>query len=203
MAYPRKLLSPGEEVVAEFRPHWTAILGPLGITLLALLLVLFLFFFMTPGTFLYVWGPLIVAVLWIAVTIRGLINWLTTNHVITNERVIHRTGFISKAGKEIPLEMINNVAFNQSVFERMVRSGDVMIESAGETGQTMYTDIPQAEEKKNLIYKAREERMLTLERGGQGVSRAEQLQILSKLHDEGRLTDAEYEAQKSQVLGQS
>jgi uncharacterized membrane protein YdbT with pleckstrin-like domain len=202
VAYPRKLLSPGEEVVSEFRPHWTAILGPLGITILAVALVIFFAFFTAAGSFLYVWGPLIVAVLWIAFTIRGLINWLTTNHVITNERVIHRTGFISKAGKEIPLEMINTVSFNQSVFERMVGSGDVMIESAGETGQTLYSDIPRAEEKKNIIYKVREERMLTLERGGQGVSRAEQLQILSKLHDEGRLSDAEYEAQKNQVLGQ-
>lgn len=202
MAYPRKLLSPGEEVVSEFKPHWTAILGPLGLTLLALALVIFLAFF-TTGAALSVWGPLVVAVLWIAVTVRGLVEWLTTNHVITNERVIHRTGFISKAGKEIPLEMINTVAFNQSAFERMVKSGDVMIESAGETGQTLYRDIPQAEEKKNLIYKAREERMLTLERGGQGVSRAEQLQILSKLHDDGRLTDTEYESQKSQVLGQN
>lgn len=200
VAYPTKLLSPGEEVVSEFRPHWTAILGPLSLTFLALVLVVFLAFF-TSGA-LSVWGPLVVAVLWLAVTIRGLVNWLTTNHVITNERVIHRTGFISKAGKEIPLEMINTVSFNQSVFERMVRSGDVAIESAGEQGQTLYRDIPQAEEKKNLIYKAREERMLTLERGGQGVSRAEQLQILSKLHDDGRLTDGEYETQKNQVLGQ-
>ncbi|MCA1736588.1 MAG: PH domain-containing protein [Actinobacteria bacterium] len=201
MAYPKKLLSPGEEVVSEFKPHWTAILGPLGLTLLAIALVVVLLVF-SPAPWSF-WGPIAVAVLWFVVTIRKLVDWMTTDHVITNERVIQRSGFISKAGKEIPLEMINTVSFNQSVFERMVGSGDVMIESAGETGQTLYGDIPRAEEKKNLIYKAREDRMLTLERGGQGVSRAEQLQILSKLHDEGRLTDAEYEAQKSQVLGQT
>ncbi|MBA3361248.1 MAG: PH domain-containing protein [Acidimicrobiia bacterium] len=199
MAYSKKLLSPGEEVVSEFKPHWTAILGPLGLTLLAIALVVVLLVF-SPAPWSF-WGPIAVAVLWFVVTIRKLVDWMTTDHVITNERVIQRSGFISKAGKEIPLEMINTVSFNQSVFERMVGSGDVMIESAGETGQTLYSDIPRAEEKKNLIYKAREERMLTLERGGQGVSRAEQLQILSKLHDEGRLTDAEYEAQKRQVLG--
>jgi len=199
VAYPKKLLSPGEEVVSEFKPHWTAILGPLGLTLLAIALVVVLLVF-SPAPWSF-WGPIAVAVLWFVVTIRKLVDWMTTDHVITNERVIQRSGFISKAGKEIPLEMINTVSFNQSVFERMVGSGDVMIESAGETGQTLYSDIPRAEEKKNLIYKAREERMLTLERGGQGVSRAEQLQILSKLHDEGRLTDAEYEAQKRQVLG--
>ena len=202
MAYPTKLLSPGEEVVSEFRPHWTAILGPLGLTVLALAAVVLLAFFTPAGSFFSVWGPLIVAVLWLVVVLRNVVDWLTTNHVITNERVIHRQGFISKSGKEIPLEMINTVAFNQSVFERMVGSGDLAIESAGEQGQTLYTDIPRAEDKKNLIYKAREERMMTLERGGQGVSRAEQLQILSKLHDEGRLSDAEYETQKNQVLGQ-
>ena len=201
MAYPKKMLSPGEEVVAEFRPHWTAILGPLGITLVALAGVIFLAFF-TSGA-LSVWGPLVVAVLWLVLVFRGLLDWLTTDHVITNERVIHRAGFISKTGKEIPLEMINTVSFHQSVFERMVRSGDVTIESAGEQGQTIYRDIPQAEEKKNLIYQVREDRMLSLERGGVGVSKAEQLQILSRLHDEGKLSDEEYGQEKAKIMDQN
>ncbi|MGH8924902.1 MAG: PH domain-containing protein [Acidimicrobiia bacterium] len=201
MAYPKRLLTPGEEVVAEFKPHWTAIIGPLGISFLALALVVFLAFFTTgPPS---VWGPLVVAILWVIFTIRGVINWWTTNHVITNERVIHRTGFISKTGKEIPLEMINTVSFHQSAFERMVRSGDVMIESAGEQGQTIYRDIPQAEDKKNLIYKVREDRMFTLERGGAGVSKAEQLQILSRLHDEGKISDDEYNQEKQALFGGS
>lgn len=201
MAYPKKLLTPGEEVVSEFKPHWTSILGPLGITILALALVIFLAFF-TSGS-LSVYGPLVVGVVWLIVTARGLINWLTTNHIITNERVIHRTGFISKAGKEIPLEMINTVSFHQSAWERMVRSGDVTIESAGEQGQTIYRDIPQAENKKNMIYKAREERMMSLDRGGQGVSKAEQLQILSRLHDEGKISDEEYSREKQQLFGET
>jgi hypothetical protein len=189
VAYPKKLLSPGEEVVAEFKPHWTAIIGPLGISLLALVLVVFLAFF-TSGA-LAAWGPLVVGILWVIFTIRGVINWWTTEHVITNERVIHRSGFISKSGKEIPLEMINTVSFHQTAFERMVRSGDVMI----------YRDIPRAEDMKNLIYKAREDRMFSLERGGTGVSKAEQLQILSRLHDEGKLSDDEYNREKQALLG--
>ena len=199
MAYPRKLLTPGEEIVSEFKPHWTAIVGPLSLSVLALALVVFLSFYTTGA--LSTWGPLVVGILWLVLTARGLINWLTTDHIITNERVIHRAGFISKTGKEIPLEMINTVSFHQSAFERMVRSGDVTIESAGEQGQTIYRDIPQAEEKKNLIYKAREDRMVSLERGGLGVSKAEQLQILSRLHDEGKLSDEEYNREKQQLLG--
>ncbi|MGQ0848337.1 MAG: PH domain-containing protein [Actinomycetota bacterium] len=199
MAYPKKLLSPGEEVLAEFKPHWTSILGPLGITLAALLVVVFLAFFTTGG--LSQFGPLVAALVWLVLIVPKVIDWMTTVHVITNERVIHRTGFVAKTGKEIPLEMINTVSFHQSVFERVVGSGDLVIESAGETGQTLYTDIPRAEEKKNLIYRAREDRMFSIERGGAGVSTAEQLQILSRLHDEGKLSAEEFNNQKSRLLG--
>jgi uncharacterized membrane protein YdbT with pleckstrin-like domain len=199
VAYPKKLLTPGEEIVAEFKPHWTAILGPLGISFLALAVIVFLAFFTTGA--LSQWGPLVVGILWVILTVRGIIKWWTTDHVITNERVIHRSGFIAKTGKEIPLEMINTVSFHQSAFERMVRSGDVTIESAGEQGQTIYRDIPQAEDKKNLIYKVREDRMFSLERGGGGVSKAEKLQILSRLHDEGKISDDEYTKEKQALLG--
>jgi uncharacterized membrane protein YdbT with pleckstrin-like domain len=153
------------------------------------------------------WGPLAVAVVWLVLTVPKFIEWLTTQHVITNERVIHRQGFIAKHGKEIPHEMINTVSFRQSVFERMVGSGDLVIESAGEQGQTLYRDIPKPERLQTLIYKAREDRMFTIQRGGegehsgQGTSRAEQLQILSKLHDEGKLSDDEFNAQKAKILG--
>lgn len=199
MAYPRKLLSPGEEIITEFKPHWTSILGPIGITLVALALIVILAFF-ADGV-LSQWGPLAVGVVWLLFTVRSFIRWMTTDHVITNERVIHRQGFVSKHGKEIPHEMINTAAFRQSVFERIVGSGDLVIESAGEQGQTLYTNIPKPEELQTVIYKAREERMMQLERGGQGVSKAEQLQILSRLHDEGKLSDDEFNVQKMKLLG--
>ena len=205
MPYPKQLLSPGEKIVAEFRPHWTSIAVPLVLTLLALVAIGLIAAF-TEGA-VKQWGPLAVAVLWLALTVPKLIAWLTTQHVITNERVIHRQGFVAKHGKEIPHEMINTVAFRQSVFERMVGSGDVVIESAGEQGQTLYRDIPKPEQLQTLIYKAREDRMFTIQRGGdgeragEGKSRAEQLQILARLHDEGKLSDEEFNAQKTKILG--
>ena len=205
MPYPKQLLSPGEEIVAEFRPHWSAIMVPLVLTFGALVAVLLLAIF-TEGA-VKQWGPLAVAVIWLVLTVPKLIGWFTTQHVITNERVIHRQGFVAKHGKEIPHEMINTVSFRQSVFERMVGSGDLVIESAGEQGQTLYRDIPKPEQLQTLIYKARENRMFTIqrggegERGGEGKSRAEQLQILSKLHDDGKLSDDEFNAQKAKILG--
>lgn len=203
MPYPTRLLSPGEEVVTEFRPHWTAILGPLSITTGALVAVILLAFVVPDSqTEIRRFGPGIVAVLWLAVTIRGFITWLTTQHVITNERVIHRRGFISKHGREIPLEMINTVAFSQTIFERVVGSGDLVIESAGEGGQTRYTDIPDPEGLQTLIYRNREQRMFSLERGGQGATKAEQLRILSELHDKGKLSTEEFEREKAIIMDQ-
>lgn len=203
MPYPTRLLSPGEEVVTEFRPHWTAILGPLSITTGALVAVILLAFVVPDSqTEIRRFGPGVVAVLWLAVTIRGFITWLTTQHVITNERVIHRRGFISKHGREIPLEMINTVAFSQTIFERVVGSGDLVIESAGEGGQTRYTDIPDPEGLQTLIYRNREQRMFSLERGGQGATKAEQLRILSELHDKGKLSTEEFEREKAIIMNQ-
>jgi uncharacterized membrane protein YdbT with pleckstrin-like domain len=149
------------------------------------------------------WLVLGLAIAWLLLVARGLIRWWTTQHVITNERVIHRVGLVSKTGKEIPLEVVNDVAFNQTAFERIFGTGDVLIESAGTHGQTRYTDIPKPEHIQSVIYQARENRKIQLE-GGSGMateSSASQLSTLSRLHDEGKLTDEEFEVEKRKLLG--
>ena len=80
------------------------------------------------------------------------LNWLTTNFVITSNRLIFRHGVIGKSGIEIPLERVNNVNFNQSVFERMLGAGDLLIESGGEDGQQRFTDIRHPAQVQNLIH---------------------------------------------------
>jgi hypothetical protein len=44
--------------------------------------------------------------------------------------------------------------------------------------------------------------MFSLERGGQGATKAEQLRILSELHDNGKLTDEEFEREKAKIMNQ-
>lgn len=199
MGYPTRLLSDDEVIESQFRPHWSGILREglvvvVGIAITAVLLV-----FVDLSYWVYVALWVLVALL----IIRGLVRWLTTLHVITNERLIYRAGLIAKHGTEIPLEVIQNVAFNQSLFERVFGTGDLMIESAGTHGQTRYQDIPKPEGVQSLIYKMREQRMLEVERGGGGhpESAASQLERLSRLHDEGKLTDAEFESEKAKLLG--
>ena len=198
MGYPERLLSDGEVIVSEFRPHWLAILKE-GILLLGAVIVAILLAVQEVNGFVI----LAVIVLALAIAAQGLIRWLTTIHAITNERVIYRAGWISKRGKEIPLENVNDVAFSQTVIERVFGTGDLLIESAGTHGQSRYSDIPKPEDVQSLIYTQREERKLALQGHKEAApeSVASQLMRLSRLHDEGKLTDEEYEAVKSKLIG--
>lgn len=201
MGYPTKLLSEDEVIVSEFRPHWSRLLREGLLVLLALALMVILAIMNVPP-----WVIIGVFVLTLALIAGGLVKWLFTLHVITNERVIFREGFIAKSGKEIPLEVINDVAFSQTVYERIFGTGDLLIESAGTHGQSRYRDIPHPEEVQSLIYRVREERMRELEgprSSAAAESTASQLATLSRLHDEGKLTDEEFQIQKAKLLGGS
>jgi uncharacterized membrane protein YdbT with pleckstrin-like domain len=202
MGYPERLLSDDEVIESQFRPHWSGILREGLIVLVGVALaVVVLVFDLSP------WIYAVIALLVFVLVIRGIVRWTTTLHVITNERLIYRAGFIAKSGTEIPLEVIQNVAFNQTIFERVFGTGDLMIESAGTHGQTRYRDIPNPEAVQSLIYKMRELRMREVESGGRHIPTSDgddslsRLERLSRLHDEGKLSDAEFEAEKTKLLG--
>ena len=201
MAYPRKLLSEGEEIQTQFRPHWSGLLREGLIVLVGIAIAVVLVIMDAPG-WTFVALPLLVLVF----IIRGAIQWFTTLHVITNERVIYRAGFIAKRGREIPLEVINDVAFNQTIFEKIFGTGDLMIESAGTHGQTRYKDIPKPEAVQSLMYNVRETRMLHMKGGHVAPateSTASQLDRLSRLHDEGKLTNEQFAQEKDKLLGEN
>lgn len=201
MGYPEHLLSQDEVIETQFRPHWSGILREGLIVLIGVVLAIVMAVF---GVTQW-WAYAILAVIVVVLIAKGLVRWLTTLHVITNERLIYRAGFVAKQGTEIPLEVIQNVAFNQTLIERIFGTGDLMIESAGTHGQTRYRDIPKPEAVQSLIYRVRETRMMEVERGGStpavAESTASQLERLSRLHDEGKLSDAEFEAEKARLLG--
>jgi len=201
MGYPERLLGSGEKIEAQFRPHWSQLIKEGLLVFGGIVLASFLGAGGAPG-----WLVASVFVAIVVLIARGVIRWLTTHHVITNERVIYRAGWIAKSGKEIPLEVINDVAFSQTIFERVFKTGDLLIESAGTHGQTRYRDIPSPEEVQSLIYRVREKRKLQMEGGAAlpaSESTASQLEKLSRLHDEGKLTDYEFDTEKSKLLGGS
>lgn len=196
MKYPARLLSSEEEIAAAFRPHWKAIILPTLISILSVAAFIAVAVSVDAPEVWYAVGGILL--LWLIIALPQWIKWWFTHYVITNERLIVRRGFIARQGKEIPLEVINDVAFSQTVIERVLRSGDLLIESAGEQGQSRYSDIPDPEGVQSLIYQMREARTLNLQGKATAV---EQLEILAKLHRDGVLTDEELVEKKQKLLG--
>jgi uncharacterized membrane protein YdbT with pleckstrin-like domain len=216
MGFPKKLLADHEEMVLDLRPHWIALALPLVVTTLVLVawFVLFLFFD-PPGV--VSWTAIIAGILiLIAFPVRALLAWLTSHFVVTSDRVIHRSGWLAKRSMEIPLERINDVRFEQSVFERVVGAGDLRIESGGEYGQNHFSDIRRPEDVQKLIYEMSEEnqnRMMRSEPAtataeaatrksfSTGASPLDEIERLAALKDRGLLSEEEFETQKRRLLG--
>jgi uncharacterized membrane protein YdbT with pleckstrin-like domain len=204
MPYPKKLLNDYETVALDLHPHWwsfakptVALIGAIIVGILSKTMIDNDSDFATPLR----WLAIILILLCAGWLVKGYITWATTNFVITSDRIIYRSGALAKRGIEMPLERVNNVLFNQSIFERMLGSGDLLIESGGESGQQRFTDIKRPDRVQNLIHsqmESNENRRFTPASGALDV--ASQLEKLEGMLGRGTLTAAEFEAQKRKLL---
>ena len=205
MAFPRNLLAEHETLVFDLKPHWIALAPAALWTLLIVVAAGF-------GVALVddpEWArPAILVAALVAFFFLALVpflQWMYTNFVLTSDRLITRTGVIAKKSKEIPLERINDVAFNQTVIERMLKAGDLLIESAGERGQTQISNVRNPEQVQLTIYKETEANNNRMMRGGEAprsteTSIPEQIEALARLRQQGVLSDTEFESKKDELL---
>jgi uncharacterized membrane protein YdbT with pleckstrin-like domain len=221
VAFPRRLLIEGEELVLDLRPHWIALVGPALVTILVVVgWILALVYAPEDGTgrSAVVWGALAIGVLILLwYPLRAFVAWATSNFAVTSDRVIHRQGFLAKQTMEIPLEAINDVRFQQSIFERILGAGDLVIQSASEFGRNVFANIRNPEHVQRTIYEQGErntERMYQGRSSGSASSAVPsasppsapstttELQRLAELRDKGVLTESEFQNQKKKILGQ-
>jgi membrane protein YdbS with pleckstrin-like domain len=208
MAFPRRLLTTDEEIILDLRPHWIALVGPIVVTILVVVGWALLFSNLPHSKVvhqtLFYGGLLVGTVILLWYCLRRVIKWGTAHFVVTNERVIHRQGLISKTSMEIPLDRIQNVRFHQGVFERMIGAGDIILESAGEQGTNTFSDIRHPERTQKVIYEHAETFTMRMQGGGQqqaAPSMTQELQRLADLRDRGAITEEEFQAQKAKLLG--
>jgi len=150
MGYPDRLLSEGERIDLQLRPHWKALVFPGFMLVLTLGAGGFLAAIAPTGsarTPIWIAIAVVAVVVLVWFTIRPWIIWMNQNYIITNRRLIIREGWIHRVGRDIPLEKINDVSFrHDSILDRMLGCGTLVCESAGEHGQVLLNDIPRVEE---------------------------------------------------------
>jgi uncharacterized membrane protein YdbT with pleckstrin-like domain len=206
MAFPRRLLVEGEELVLDLRPHPVALALPIVATVLTVVVGIWLLT-LVDGTMSWVVTVAIVVLL-IVYPVRRLTDWLTSHFVVTSDRIIHRQGLIAKSSMEIPLEAINDVRFQQGVIDRMLGAGTLVIQSASESGREEFAHIRKPEFVQKTIYQQGETNQTRMYRGNTGAAAAApssttELERLADLRAKGVLTEEEFQAQKAKILGSS
>jgi uncharacterized membrane protein YdbT with pleckstrin-like domain len=223
MPYPKNLLNPRENLALDLRPHWWYFSRHI-ITGIPLLILWILQFRLDDGTGRDVArGVLgVLTIIWAIWLGLKLLSWLRTYFVVTDQRVVYRTGVLARHGVEIPLDRINNINFHQGMWERMIGAGDLDIQSAGDEGTTQFQNVRHPDGVQQEIYRQMEnDATRDAGRGadavGQAVAKAmadqgaksgggggqtvpEQIQALADLRDKGHITPEEFEQKKAQLL---
>jgi uncharacterized membrane protein YdbT with pleckstrin-like domain len=138
-------LTDGEDVVLTTRPHWKALVWPAVVLIVsagAMGFALAKLPHSTAGTYGR-WAAVAAAVAIVLIwTVWPWLSWINTHIILTNERLITREGVLRRVGRDIPLYRVNDVSFEQGVGDRILRCGKLVVESGGERGQVVLSDIP-------------------------------------------------------------
>ncbi|HSJ43275.1 MAG TPA: PH domain-containing protein [Euzebyales bacterium] len=210
-------LMPHERMVLHAHPHWwyfwKQVAG--GVVLLAV----FMLRYLVDDTLATVlgWVVAVAAVIWLADTIYEFVQWQTTRFAVTTERVAYQNGIIRRRGVSIPLNRINNVNFDQSLIARLLNNGIVTIESAGETGDSVFENIRDPEHVRGVIFQQIEaDEQADSERDAAAfaqvmqqeapspasstLSAEERLNQLNELRNAGLVSEEEFARKRAEIL---
>src|SRR3954452_24430965 len=216
--YPPKLINEGETLVLDLKPHWWFFWKHIVAGLVVLIVVV-----MWSGTigldnsfskYFVAIGILVYA----GFVVEKYFAWTYTHFVLTDRRVISRSGIVSKRGTEIPLDRINNIDFSQRIWERVIGAGDLDIESAGKDGQSHFENVRHPDMVQQEIYRQMEvnsrrqaswhAEAIANHPGARtnpapaaaAPDVADQIGKLMTLRDQGAITTEESEAKKAELL---
>ena len=142
-----------EKIIFETHKHWFVLIIPLIISLIIIALSFYIYTKLT----LLMWWHFLVPAFALVYFIYKYYSWKFDLWVVTSYRVIDEFGVFSINSKESPIDKINNVSYQQSLFGRMIGFGDVQIQTAAEMGETSYTFISHPQKLKEALSAAQEQ----------------------------------------------
>ncbi|WP_284250086.1 PH domain-containing protein [Litorihabitans aurantiacus] len=158
MGYPKDTLAADEQLVLHKHPHWKTLVLPF----LALVVLT------TAAILAWRWSTtadvsdsaatavgIAVGSLWLVGVLVlfawPMLRWSTTHFVITDRRVMFRTGILTRTGIDIPMARINTVQFRHHLIDRILRTGTLIIESASDD-PLEFSHIPHVERVHSMLY---------------------------------------------------
>jgi uncharacterized membrane protein YdbT with pleckstrin-like domain len=160
-------LSEGERSVLILHPHWKTVLMPF-LLLVAVAIVAAVLLIVIPHNRLQADERIAVGVVAVLIAIiwTGIpfLRWRTTTYELTNRRLRLRRGILSRTGRDFPLIRISDVSFTHGLLDRLLRCGKLTVESAGEHGQLVLTEIPEVEKVQATLFQLVEDEQERLAR---------------------------------------
>jgi len=136
-------LQQGEEVIYQGHPSWRAILG-FYLAGIAIAVGIGTIVKLVEDTAL---GVTVAAAIIGITVLAGLVKRIATTYTITDRRLNIKRGIVSRKVQETRLQRVQNVNFQQSVFQRIMQIGNVDFDTAaGDDYNFVFAGVAQPEE---------------------------------------------------------
>jgi uncharacterized membrane protein YdbT with pleckstrin-like domain len=132
MDYAQRILQPGEAVAYRARLHWILMARGAAVLLLAAAFSLGAWFAATHYARV-AWLVLatILGLVGAYDVLRGWLRRISTEIIVTNRRIILKTGLIGRQTIEMNLDKVESVLVRQGVFGRLLDFGTIIIRGVG------------------------------------------------------------------------
>jgi uncharacterized membrane protein YdbT with pleckstrin-like domain len=158
MAYPESVLADNEKLLLHRHPHWKTLVGALIVGVIVTVLASAAGVALGAATLTGPWATIlliVVVIAWVVAMVwwvlAPIVRWATNHFVITDQRVMFRTGVFKRTGIDIPVLRINTVRFEHGFIDRILRTGTLIIESASDD-PLQFKDIPNVERVHSMLY---------------------------------------------------
>ncbi len=204
MRFHGPILNEGESMVLELRPHWSVLAAPVAsfVAAIAISITVIVVFPSAPFEIAYVLLALVaIALTWLVIR---YVKRETTRFIVSSARILQSSGVLTRRGQEIPLDRLNDVSYRQGFLGRLIGVGDLVLVTGGEGDRMVFHKIWRPALTQQMIAgEIAHLRTRNLDRtaGKAPLSIPEQIEKLDELYRRGVLTQAEFEAKKTDLLG--
>jgi uncharacterized membrane protein YdbT with pleckstrin-like domain len=201
----RTPLQKGEKILLVTYSSWVSLISPVLMVIIGFVLAYFI------GFLHYGWILPAFAILYL---VLKYYSWKSYIWVVTNFRVIDELGIVKHYAKESPLDKINNVSYDQTLWGRILNYGHVKIQTAAQIGATDYHNVHNPKRLKDIITQAQADftnlksvmqasqmaSALGIHGSLSSLNLSAELEKLFELKQKGVLSEDEYDRAKNKLL---
>jgi len=195
MSFTKEQLLPGENLIILARQHPLVLLKPVLLNIVALAVLILVAY--SSGKY-WVMALFVIPLIYL---LWQYLAWHRREYILTDRRVVKQEGVLSVSSFDAPLDKINNVFHQQSFMGRMLKYGEVGLETASEQGTTIFSFLSHPLDFKNAIVHQREAHLP--DRAGSRINEKSIPQLideLATLRERKIITESEFQEKKRALL---